>query len=65
MMNQCLEILKRDEFKREFKQIMRPLFTLLMESLKPYLICICMIILFHTFLLITLLYLFSKYFISK
>jgi hypothetical protein len=62
MMNQCLEILKRDEFKREFKQIMRPLFSLLMETLKPYLICICIIILFHTLLLMSLLYLFAKIF---
>jgi hypothetical protein len=62
MMNQCLEILKRDEFKREFKQIMSPLFSFFMETLKPYLICLCIIILFHTFLLMSLLYLFTKIF---
>lgn len=62
MMNQCLEILKRDEFKREVKQIMGTLFSLFMETLKPYLICICIIILFHTVLLIALLYLFAKIF---
>jgi hypothetical protein len=57
MINQCLEILKRNEFKKEFRQIMTPLFSLLMETLKPYLICICIIIVFHTILLISILYL--------
>lgn len=57
MMNQCLEILKRNEFKKEFRQIMNPLFSIVMETLKPYLICICIIIVFHTILLISILYL--------
>lgn len=54
MMNQCLEILKRDEFKREFRQILTPLFALLMEALRPYLIFLGILILFHTVLLILL-----------
>lgn len=62
MMNQCLEILKRNEFKKDFVQILTPLFSLLMETLKPYLICICMIILFHTILLVSILYLIAKIF---
>jgi len=57
MINQCLEILKRNEFKKEFRQIMNPLFSLLMETLKPYLICIFIIIIFHTILLISIIYL--------
>jgi len=57
MINQCLEILNRNEFKNEFRQIMNPLFSLLMETLKPYLICICIIIVFHTLLLISIIYL--------
>jgi hypothetical protein len=54
MINQCLEILKREEFKKEFRQILAPLFSLLMEALRPYLICICMVIVFHTVLLMAL-----------
>lgn len=65
MINQCLEILKRNEFKKEFRQIMNPLFSLVMETLKPYFICICIIIVFHTILLISILYLLiSKIFYS-
>jgi hypothetical protein len=54
MINQCLEILKRDEFKREFRQILTPLVAFLMETLKPYLIFLGILILFHTILLISI-----------
>ena len=60
MMNQCLELLNRDEFKKEFRQFMSPLLSILMEMLKPYLICICVFIVFHTILLMAILYQLSK-----
>jgi len=38
MLSKCLEWLKRDEFKREIKDVLHPVMELLMESLKPYLL---------------------------
>ena len=38
MLAKCLEWLKRDEFKREIKDVLHPVMELLMESLQPYLL---------------------------
>jgi hypothetical protein len=38
MLTKCLEWLKRDEFKREIKDVLHPVMELLMDSLKPYLL---------------------------
>jgi len=38
MLSRCIEWLKRDEFKRELKDVLHPVLEMLMESLKPYLL---------------------------
>jgi len=38
MLSKCLEWLKRDDFKREIKDVLHPVMELLMDSLKPYLL---------------------------
>ncbi len=38
MLSKCLEWLKRDDFKREIKDVLNPVMELLMDSLKPYLL---------------------------
>lgn len=38
MLSKCIEWLKRDEFKREVKDVLNPVFEIAMDSLKPYLL---------------------------
>jgi hypothetical protein len=65
MMNQCLEVLKKDEFKKEFKQFMLPLTEFILSELKPYLFYFCLFIALQSFLLLCILYqLTKKYFIK-
>jgi len=65
MMNQCLEVLKKDEFKKEFKQFMLPLTEFILSELKPYLFYFCLFIAIQSLLLLCILYqITKKYFIK-
>ena len=47
----CLEILKREDVKNEFKQLMRPMVDVIIQEIYPY-IFISIIFVFVSFLLI-------------
>ena len=36
IINECLEILSREDVKNEFKNIMRPIIELLLKEIYPY-----------------------------
>jgi hypothetical protein len=55
MLSNCLEWLKRDEFKREIKDVLNPVMELLMDSLKPYLLYGISFILLNFVLLLSIL----------
>ena len=48
---ECLNVLHRDEVKEEFKQLMRPLIDMLIKEIYPY-IFLSIIFVFISFLLI-------------
>lgn len=60
-MNQCLDLLKREEVKREFKQIIIPYMNILLSILQPYIIIIITLLFMNTSLLC---YLCMKYFLK-
>jgi hypothetical protein len=51
IINECLEILSRDDVKNEFKNIMRPIIELLLKEIYPY-IYLSIIFVVISFLLI-------------
>jgi len=55
MLSNCLEWLKRDDFKREIKDVLNPVMELLMDSLKPYLLYGISFILLNFVLLLSIL----------
>ncbi len=60
MMSQCLEVMKRDEFKNEFRKFMNPLISIILADLNPFLIYICLFSMFNTFLLTFILFIVFK-----
>ena len=67
IVNECLNVLHRDEVKAEFKNLMKPLIDMLIKEIYPY-IFLSIIFVFISFLLILgifILLLRSKIFISK
>ena len=56
MISQCLELLKREEFKKEFKIILHPIIDVFIDELRPYLLYGLWIILFHFIIIICLCY---------
>ena len=51
LIQQCLDILKRDDVKNELKELMKPMIDLILQELYPY-IFISIIFVFISFLLI-------------
>lgn len=51
LVNQCLEILKRDDIKNEFKMLFRPVLDFILYEINPY-IYIIMGLVFTIFLMI-------------
>jgi len=51
IIQECLNVLHRDEVKEEFKQLMRPLIDMLIKEIYPY-IFLSIIFVFISFLLI-------------
>jgi len=51
LIEQCLDILKRDDVKNELKQLMKPMIDLILQELYPY-IFLSIVFVFISFLLI-------------
>ena len=51
IVQQCLDILKRDDVKNELKQLMKPMIDLILQELYPY-IFLSIVFVFISFLLI-------------
>ena len=67
IVNECLNVLHRDDVKKEFKELMKPLIDMLIKEIYPY-IFLSIIFVFISFLLILgifILLLRSKMYISK
>ena len=67
IVNECLNVLHRDDVKKEFKELMKPLINMLIREIYPY-IFISIIFVFISFLLILgifILLLHNKMFINK
>ena len=56
MISQCLEILKREDFKKEFKIILHPIIDVFIEELRPYLLYGLGFIIFHFIIIVCLCY---------
>lgn len=67
IVNECLNVLHRDDVKKEFKELMKPLIDMLIKEIYPY-IFLSIIFVFISFLLILgifILLLRNKMFITK
>ena len=67
IVNECLNVLHRDDVKKEFKELMKPLVDMLIKEIYPY-IFLSIIFVFISFLLILgifILLLRNKMFLSK
>ena len=67
IVNECLNVLHRDDVKKEFKELMKPLINLLLKEIYPY-IFLSIIFVFISFLLILgifILLLRNKMFLNK
>lgn len=67
VINECLNVLHRDDVKKEFKELMKPLIDLLIKEIYPY-IFLSIIFVFISFLLILgifILLMRNKMFVSK
>jgi hypothetical protein len=51
LVNQCLDILKRDDIKNEFKQILKPIIDFILYEINPY-IYIALALFFLIFMMI-------------
>ena len=51
IVNECLNVLHRDDVKKEFKELMKPLIDMLIKEIYPY-IFLSIIFVFISFLLI-------------
>lgn len=51
LINECINILHKDEVKHEFKELMKPLISMLIQEIYPY-IFLSIIFVFISFLLI-------------
>jgi len=67
IIKECIDVLKRDDVKREFKTFMTPIIDIVLDQINPYLY-LCMIFVIISFLLhlgIFVLLLRNKSFIIK
>lgn len=60
MMNQCLELLKREEVQREFKLFMIPYINIVLSILKPYFLIVISLLAINTGLLTFFIYMWAK-----
>jgi hypothetical protein len=51
LVNQCLDILKRDDIKHEFKQLLKPIIDFILYEINPY-IYITLALFFLIFIMI-------------
>ena len=51
LVNQCLDILKRDDIKHEFKQLLKPIIDFILYEINPY-IYITVALVFLIFIMI-------------
>jgi len=51
LVNQCLDILKRDDIKNEFKQLLKPIIDFILYEINPY-IYITLALFFLIFMMI-------------
>jgi hypothetical protein len=51
LVNQCLDILKRDDIKNEFKQLLKPILDFILYEINPY-IYITLALFFLIFMMI-------------
>ena len=51
LINECIAVLHKDEVKKEFKELMKPLISMLIQEIYPY-IFLSIIFVFISFLLI-------------
>lgn len=56
MISQCLELLKKEEFKKEFKKILHPVIDVFIDELRPYLLYGLWFILIHFIIILCLCY---------
>jgi hypothetical protein len=54
MISQCLELLKREEFKKEIKVILHPIIDIVVTEIRPYLLYGSCFILLHFILVLCL-----------
>ena len=67
LINECISVLHKDEVKKEFKELMKPLLSMLIQEIYPY-IFLSIIFVFISFLLllgIFILLLRNKHFLNK
>ena len=55
LINECINILHKDEVKQEFKELMKPLISMLIQEIYPY-IFLSIIFVFISFLLILVIF---------
>lgn len=51
LINECINVLHKDEVKKEFKELMKPIVSMLIQEIYPY-IFLSIIFVFISFLLI-------------
>jgi len=67
LINECISVLHKDEVKKEFKELMKPLLSMLIQEIYPY-IFLSIIFVFISFLLllgIFILLLRNKHFLNR
>lgn len=66
MISQCLELLKREDFKKEFKLIIYPILEVFLEGLQPYLFFILCFIVINFILTLSIFFyiIHIKYFLT-
>jgi|TARA_B110000858_G_C17713281_1_gene431666 hypothetical protein len=67
LINECINVLHKDEVKKEFKELMKPLLSMLIQEIYPY-IFLSIIFVFISFLLllgIFILLLRNKHFLNR
>ena len=67
LINECINVLHKEEVKKEFKELMKPLISMLIQEIYPY-IFLSIIFVFISFLLILgifILLLRNKHFLNR
>ena len=67
LIDECISVLHKDEVKKEFKELMKPLISMLIQEIYPY-IFLSIIFVFISFLLILgifILLLRNKHFLNR